>query len=378
MKNYTDGKERIFQPYKGWMIIDENGKMFPDPITQTNEGPLKLVMNYHSGCDRHITYNILNENGENILPNSVRSIKYNKQGYYIVEDNNEDDLVVKYRCIPVEKYWSKYNIVTNDGVLLSEEWFDDITPSLNGYVSVKRNGKRNLMDLLGRLYFNTDAECISFFNGDYAYCYRDGIIYKAYPNGKEIECKKLAEINDEDYEQITKGNVVRCCTQDWSLMNIMLMSKYMLFEQWYDNIKFAGYGLFLCAKNGIVQLIDMASNILTNHKFNVNLLDGRFHDGQIIVEVNNEYGLMNTSGEMTFMGYSSVLWAERDMWLMHLCHNGKGKRYFHGQGDEVIQYAQQLLVSNDIICLFEKDNIWYYPDSENNMISVFEFDPKDV
>ena len=86
MKNYTDGKERIFQPYKGWMIIDENGKMFPDPITQTNEGPLKLVMNYPSGCDRHITYNILNENGENILPNSVRSIKYNKQGYYIVED----------------------------------------------------------------------------------------------------------------------------------------------------------------------------------------------------------------------------------------------------------------------------------------------------
>ena len=33
---------------------------------------------------------------------------------------------------------------------------------------------------------------------------------------------------------------------------------------------------------------------------------------------------------------------------------------------------------NEIIKLLPNENYIYYPDSENNMISVFEFDPKDV
>lgn len=68
--------------------------------------------------------------------------------------------------------------------------------------------------------------------------------------------------------------------------------------------------------------------------------------------------------------------------------DGKERFLFHirggvlvilnGQGGSYIHYAHELLVNNQIVCLLEKDNIWYYPDHDNNMVELFECAPESI
>ena len=72
--NFCDGLNRVFVPYKGYMIVSKDGSLVPDPLTQTDEGPFKIIIDVPSHGNWHALYNLVDDSGVKILPKGVRKI----------------------------------------------------------------------------------------------------------------------------------------------------------------------------------------------------------------------------------------------------------------------------------------------------------------
>lgn len=387
---FIDGKIRRIIPYKGWCIVKDDGSYEPDPIMATNFGPLKKVddiakhIESNLFANRHITYNLLNKNGFEILPRWVRDIKYDRRGFYIIEDNNEDEQIEKYGCIHCDEYWQKFNVVTNDGVLLSDVWFEKIVDVYGNYIHVVRDGQHNLIDFSGNYMLHEDADFCTYYNGKYLYCYRDGALNKAYSDGREEVCKYLIECKEDEYELSKNGSgfcrmVYLNKESIHPLRNILLSKKHLLFDSWYEELRFSGkHGLYFAGRDGWFQLIDMAGNTLTDFSFHLPIGTSFKEDVAIVVK-DGYCSMINTKGDVLCTGYSSVLWRGfGELWEMNLFTNGKQRHFYNGQGGEVVSYAHSFLLDNKAAGLFEKDGVWYYPDENGNMVSLFEFRPDEL
>ena len=68
----------------------------------------------------------------------------------------------------------------------------------------------------------------------------------------------------------------------------------------------------------------------------------------------------------------SVLQTEKDgIWNVQYYKNGSHKVFFHGQGDSFIFIIQCLLTTTNWLGLFERDNIWYYLDDNQQMVPFY-------
>ena len=146
---FADGRMRAFAPYKGWYIVDANGDAMGDPFTHEDLGPLTTIADPISHGNWHTLYNIQGKDGKKILSKGVRSIKYFRDGYYLLEDNNEDELInrgdVKGGYLASD-YVERFNVVFDNGTMLSDEWYDKLSPAVNGFFLVSLNGKETLVD----------------------------------------------------------------------------------------------------------------------------------------------------------------------------------------------------------------------------------------
>ena len=116
---FIDNKERNFIPYKGWSSVDSEGIVEQDNFTIDDEGPFKNIPDPLSHGNWHTLSNLLDSKGKKILKKGVRFIKYHNEGYYLLEDNNHDELSNKYHgCIPMSEYVTKMNVVNLEGKLL--------------------------------------------------------------------------------------------------------------------------------------------------------------------------------------------------------------------------------------------------------------------
>ena len=104
------GDKLCFEPYKGLSIVSKDGESKKFHI---DEGPLRIICDTLSYGNYHKLDNLIDSTGRKILAKGVRKIKYDKQGFYVVEDNNEDELIDCYQCIPNDKYEEKHCIVLN-------------------------------------------------------------------------------------------------------------------------------------------------------------------------------------------------------------------------------------------------------------------------
>ena len=379
-----DGKEHILIPYKGWHIKNEDGQLLPDSLIYAYEEPLMRTDNIEELAksetisNKHTTYNLLNKNGRPILSRWVRKITYYpKQKYYLIEDNNEDDMPLINGGFYAKDYWEKSNIVTSTGSLLSKEWFDNVGEFINGYFHVVRNKKQNLMDMSGRFLLGNDADYVSDYNGMFALCCRNNVIYKVNSDGNEEFVKQLSEFDSEGFTLSTRSvlPLIWISTNDpfSKKYNIAFLNKYLLFDHCYDMIMAAGIrGVFFAINNDNCQLIDISGRVLTNYNFKYL---NRFEGDLACVQIDGKYGLIDLNGNIIHQGYTSVMCAEHVVWGMDLYTNGHNYHYYCGQGDDCIFFAHEFLLNNRIVGLFEKDNIWYYPDSNNNMIGLFEYNP---
>ena len=371
---FKDNKKRRFVHYKGW-CIKNNDETIRDPLMELKKPTLRRFDDYEN-----FAFNLIDESGHKVLPKSVPIFEYVvSDDIYIISDFFKDELSDKNKKLS--------NVVTKEGKLLTNEWFDNIIPSNCGYLRIERRGKYNLLDHDGHFLLKDDADFVSDYLGNYVYCCREGILFIVFPDGSEETIRTL-----DDYNESRHGNI----KSTWRIMylkaicrktkdkkeewNYLVNYKSVLFKQHYDKLNASGIqGLYFVWKNGEAKLIDMAENVLTDFSFKLPS-SSYFIFGHAIIEIERKYGLINYLGKIVVQGYSSVLWAPQGdkLWMMILFRNSKEKHYFSGQGGSYIHYAHEFLIKNRIVCLLEKDNIWYYPDYENNLVELFVCEPESI
>ena len=157
--HFLDNLSREMIPYKGWHIIRDDGTREEDSMFSESEGPFEIVTDTISHGDWrtgnwHTLYNLLDKNGNKLLPKGIRKIEYFQDGFYLLEDNNEDELInrgdVKGGFL-AKDYVSKMNVMREDGSLLGDEWFDEVIPDV-GFFRVRYNHHSCWVKLSGEVF----------------------------------------------------------------------------------------------------------------------------------------------------------------------------------------------------------------------------------
>lgn len=258
---FPDNLPREFVLYRGWQVINEDGSREKDKQFIDSEGPFKIIPDPLGHGNWHTLNNLLDNNGKKMLPKAIREIKYYQEGYYLLYDNNEDELInrgdVKGGFL-TKDYVEHMNVMRNNGTLLFDEWVLRIIPEIGCF----------------RVYYS--------------------------PN-------------------------------QWS---------------W---VKLSG------------EIIEQ-----TRMKFNC-----------VLVSHGDFYCIHNSFGDRVSEKYSSVMFCFGKLWHVNIYSKGRHVTLLHGHGKgEIIDYAQMILIKNNIVALLEKDNRWYSFDSLGNLKECFSWNPE--
>ena len=392
------GDKLCFEPYKGLSIMSLNGssKKF-----HVDEGPLRIICDTLSYGNYHSLYNLIDSTGRKILDKGVRAVRYDKQGFYVVEDNNEDELINRYHCIPGDKFEEKRCIVLNNGTILTKQWFDDIMVLPNGYIKVFKDNKENLLSLNGEFYLNSYVDFITVFYGDYVYYINDGVIYKANKIGEHIKIKELNAFPVKGKYilrrlKVENGNVVgynkpistfrfpynslvhkaygdNYMPVEKNGTNVIDKHSKLIFDLWYNRVGFSNIpGIYYICQNNLWRIVDIAGNKIADLEFS--MVTPYQYGYAIVRNTNNTYCILDISGKIIADGFMSVLQTEKNgIWNVQYYKNGSHKVFFHGQGDSFIFIIQCLLTTTNWLGLFERDNIWYYLDDNQQMVPFCEY-----
>lgn len=394
--SFFDNKERVFIPYKGWNIKDSDGEIKADEFTKTNDGPLKMIPDPLGHGNRHTLLNLINNEGDKVLQRGVRSIKYYSEGYYIAENNNEDELIYRNGgYLTTADYIKLKNIISKEGKLLSDIWFDDVCPMINGHFLVSHNGKSNLMSVNGQMLLNNYERNLQNVIEGVAFSFHDGVLYSNTNNQQQIfreleqieaNCKYKVPFHHESlygseiiknlpkFKERTDTIIIR--RERDEKINLMDTEGYVLFEKWFNEIRHTTIkGLFIVKDSNNTYFMDIGGRILRHIDFEPIT---EFKNNLLLVMNGDSYGIMDTQCKLILEGFTSAMWADRGIWGINI--ENKGKRYHgsHGEGNALTSYAQQLLTSNWGDFLLEKDDVWYLVSPFGELRPYIKASPTDV
>lgn len=383
-KNFVDGNSRAFASYKGWYIVGEKGNVVPDEHTRDDQGPLTIIADPISHGNWHTLYNLLGKDGQKILKKGVRSIKHFRDGYYLLGDNNEDELINRGDVkggFRASDYEERANIVFDDGRLLSNEWYDAIKPAENGYFLVVREGKRNLISFKGDLFLDQFENGLTYFYDNKAFSYCDGALYLITPEAKSI-VKHLRPIvltgryyvgrhYYETKQDPSKAILRQVLSQNEShtiiiedaesgKKTVLTKDGYFLFSNWYDDVLYSGViGQFLIKNEAGWTILDMNEDKVMEASFEgIHPFCGRY----LVTYQDSCYSIVGSFQDLTNNCFDSVMWADNGVWGMNILYRGNKMHYFHGEGGPIIFYAHEILISDKDSILLGKDGVWYLYD----------------
>ena len=394
---FEDGKSRVFIPYKGWNIQGQDGELSRDNLTLTNEGPLKIIPDPLSHGNWHTLYNLLDSEGNKILPQGVRHVKYFEEGYYLLEDNNEDELINRGDVkggFSAKDYIERANILFDDGHLLSQEWFDRIIPSITGYFKIQKDGHENYIDYSGAKFSDISHNIIGF-DGNAIYTCKDGIICRR-DKEDNISIKKLKKFAESGEFRIGRypfnltGNddsalkkflsnlrseyiIIDDISSENGRFNLLTKDGYLIFDEWYELIirYYENYGLLSVKKDNVWKLINIFEQ----------LWEEKMYD---LIQYTNSYIVGRNQGKLDLISpilnklevdFDSIMWADKGVWGMNVYHNGETTHYFNGQGGLLISYAHEILISQSNSLIIGKNGLWYFYNGKSNPIPLFRYSP---
>lgn len=205
---FIDGKAREFVPYQGWLVINVDGTREKDTLMEEPKGSFRIIVDEPSHGNWHSLYNLVDDTGRKLLSKGIRTIKHLPKGLFLLEDNNEDELINKGDVrggFRISEHESKMNVMCPDGHLLSNEWFDRVEPELDSFVCWRGDCKYRL-DNRGR-QINELFVRLSF--GCTLVSQEDGI----------------CSIYDSMYRVITSGFTSAMYIQTMGIWNINLLSR---------------------------------------------------------------------------------------------------------------------------------------------------------
>lgn len=384
---FIDGKHRNFIHYKGWIISSDGNKPIRDPLTIKDEGPLEII------CDPlglGIRDNLLKADKSKVIEKGVRKIEYYSDGYYLIEDNNEYELS---KGLCASGYREKHNVVFDDGRLLSNDWFDQVYPSMNGYFLVERNGRFNLLDFNGNPIQNEYETYMTCFDGEKAYACKGNCLFEIYSNGRKLIKKLNAftkpgryHLNCDEIEILPGASSVPELFSKYTRKRVSILYEeglyekglnnkrvispegYLLFDNSFEDFHFSGIrGRYFMKNDGKWKCIDIAGKEVVDSLFDEVI---PYCGNYVVLRQGNVYSLMDDNSAM-IGGFDSVMWSDSGSWGMHLVTNKKRIDYHCGQGGWIVAYAQKVLASNKCSIFVGKEGIWYYYDGINEPIPHF-------
>ena len=403
---FFDNKEREFALYKGWMIIEPNGEMTKDEQTISIKGPLQTIPDPLSHRNYHALENLIGLNGEKILPKGVRHIRYYPEGYYIVEDDNEDELInsSKRGDFSASDIVKKMNIISERGEILSDLWFDDVQRMVNGYFLVSRDGKANLIDINGNMFLKNYERNLRNVIKGVAYSYHDELLY-ANSQSEQPMVKRLRPLSDNQTYKImsrltfdnlrfryASGRIIkdtfspiksqdrlyRICREDDEYMNIVNLEGCLIFDNWYQKVTFSGIsGIYLVKDSGQWAIVDLGENSLSDVDF-VPIFTYSYNY-QMFVRLNDyDCGIIDSQGKVICRGFTSAIYRgpERDGYVYH---NNNTFIFDYKRGNiNIVRYALDILVSKQRGLFVERDDIWYLVEQDGSMAPYFKASPKEI
>ena len=146
---------------------------------------------------------------------------------------------------------------------------------------------------------------------------------------------------------------------DTNNQNIITKDGYLLFNNWYESIRYTGViGQYLVKSEGGWKLVDSAEMVLSESFEGVEPFCGRY----TVAKKNGSYFILGASQEFLNTQFDCVMWADRGIWGVNIMESGGKRHFFHGQGGDIIYYAHEVLISNKDAILLGKDGLWYYYD----------------
>ena len=379
--------------------MTEDGNLCPDTETRTGNGPLEIVLDQPSHGNYHALDNILNREGQKILQKGVRHITHHQDGFYILKDDNEDELINRGDVrggFRAADYIRRCNVVTDDGILISDEWFDDIIPCQDGYFIVTRNRKKNLMDIKGNLLLSGDVDAISEFIDGSALFLKDGEVSRVFKDGSTNHIRTLKNIEDDgDYfitrlGELTVNNGVVNTSPQWThaaqllpihrdrddKWNVIDSKHRLLFGDWYDKISPSGLSGIYYVKDGDFTSLMGYDGKQIGEPFLEPLAE--FHSGYGIVKTENGLGLLNRTGQIRFDEFTTVFFCDKGLWCAHKVTCEREELFYHDSHSTWCSYLHEVCISNDIPALLENNGVWFIPTSDGKMRAICRFSPEEL
>lgn len=386
---FEDGKARVCVQYEGWCCIDNYGVKKKDEMTCSKYGPLRIIPDPLSHGKWHTLDNILNPDGEKILPRGVRYVKYYRDGYYLLEDNNEDELINRGDVkggFKASDYIEHFNIVFENGRLLSDAWFEKIYPAINGYFKIIQNGKENFIDYNGEP-FSPIATYLNWVDGYTGYYFSDARLYKVTKDevfpvkqlapcnvaGQYIVGRRLLNLSVENNElkDIATEDFIPIGNCENKKYNFLMKGGFLLFDNWYENLVVVSIitGHLAVKRDDGWQFVDITEKPIVNTIYEDIILDNEYFIGCL----NGKYDVFNSDSQIVAAGLDSVMWADSGIWGMNIAENGVNNHYFIGQAGDILNYAHAVLVSNEKSIFLGKNGKWYYYDGSSPAVPFINF-----
>lgn len=390
---FKDNKPRQFIPYKSY--ITDSGEVLESGI-EREERDISIESIFPTPHE-HWKYNLKNKEGELLLPKNVRKIEWNEAGYYIVYDDNEDELHARYRGpLPLSEFHYEYWIVDKEGKFLSELSFQDAKPYPNSTIRVEYSYKYNILNLNGDFLFFQPVDCIFGFYGGLIFFVNEGVLYRSTINGKIEMCRELRVFNKTGkfycgygnfiVNGVTSGGVPMDSCKYFShgyhgifkgydddiplnklQSNILIKGRYLLFDNWYYYLKNSGFGIFEINNGDDESLINANENLIVNHAVLV-ISDESF----IVYKKDGKFFVSDYDGNQINQEFTSCIWAVRDgTWNIFVADEINHKCYYSGESPELLNHAQCFIVSNNVLALLERDSIWYWIDKTGKLWECF-------
>ena len=389
------------------MIIEPNGEMTKDEHTVSIKGPLQTIPDPLSHRDYHTLENLIGLNGEKILPKGVRHIRYYPEGYYIVEDDNEDELInsSKRGDFSASDIVKKMNIISERGEILSDLWFDDVQRMVNGYFLVSRDGEANLIDINGNMFLKNYERNLRNVIKGVAYSYHDELLY-ANSQSEQPMVKRLRPLSDNQTYKImsrltfdnlrfryASGRIIkdtfspiksqdrlyRICREDDEYMNIVNLEGCLIFDNWYQKVTFSGIsGIYLVKDSGQWAIVDLGENSLSDVDFVP--IFGYSNERQMFVRLGDyDCGIIDSQGKVICRSITSAIYIGpgpgRHGYIYHNNNIYDLEAYSH---NTIRSYVFDILVSKKRGLLVERDDIWYLVEQDGSMAPYFKASPKEI
>lgn len=387
---FEDGMTRVCVKYEGWYCIDKEGMRKKDEMTKSRCGPLRIIPDSLSHGRWHTLDNILKPEGEKILPRGVRYVKYYRDGFYLLKDNNEVELIDRGDVkggFKASDYIERFNIVFGNGRLLSDEWFDFISQAISGYFKIIQKGMENFIDFNGKP-FSPNVQYLNCFDGKNGYYFSGSFLYKV-TKDDEVKIKKLDQCNVSgqyivgrdliSLRSVEQNELIDIAVDDFIPIgncenrkcNFLMKGGYLLFDNWYEGYKVISKitGHFAVKLECGWQLVDITEKPIVNTIYEEIILGNEYFFGYL----NGKYDVYNSKSQIIAEGVNAVMWADSGIWGMNIVENGMINHYFIGETGDIQKYAQAVLVSNESSIFLGKNGNWNYYDGSAPAVPFIRF-----